>query len=232
MPGRSAAGFTAQAAGATAGLLLDVLTFLVSTPCLLGIRTREEKPARQAGVSSSLVREMREGLRFLSGDPHLRPIVIYGASLNLLLMGYQAVQIVFLVRTVGVGAGAVGLLVMCSSLGGVLGALLATRLCRRWGNARALVLTQAFACPFALLLPLTPLVRACCSSPREPSCWAWGCPWRTSSSARSARATVRRACWGGSRRPRWPPTKARSRSAPPSAASSDRPSVRAPLCGP
>ncbi|GHE37600.1 hypothetical protein QWL27_02395 [Streptomyces thermocarboxydus] len=62
---------------------------------------------------------------------------------------------VFLVRTVGVGAGAVGLLVMCSSLGGVLGALLATRLCRRRGSARAMVLSQAVACPFALLLPLT-----------------------------------------------------------------------------
>ncbi|MER7092464.1 MFS transporter [Streptomyces althioticus] len=153
--GRSAAGFTAQAVGAAAGLLLDALTFLVSTACLLGIRTREEKPARQAGESSGLVREMGEGLRFLSRDPYLRPIVIYGASLNLLLMGYQAVQIVFLVRTVGVGAGAVGLLVMCSSLGGVLGALLTPRLCRRWGNARALVFTQAVACPFALLLPLT-----------------------------------------------------------------------------
>ncbi|MDT6983188.1 MFS transporter [Streptomyces lusitanus] len=153
--GRSAAGFTAQAVGATTGLLLDALTFLVSTACLLGIRAREEKPARQGGTSSSLVHETGEGLRFLSRDPYLRPIVVYGATLNLLLMGYQAVQIVFLVRTVGVGAGAVGLLVMCSSLGGVLGALLATRLCRRWGTARALVLTQAVACPFALLLPLT-----------------------------------------------------------------------------
>ncbi|MFC8781828.1 MFS transporter [Streptomyces nigra] len=152
--GRSAAGFTAQVLGATVGLLLDALTFLVSTVCLLGIHTREERPARRA-EASSLVREVAVGLRFLSHDPYLRPLVIYGATLNLLLMGYQAVQVVFLVRTVGVGAGAVGLLVMCASLGGVLGALLATRLCRRWGDARALVLTQAVACPFALLLPLT-----------------------------------------------------------------------------
>ncbi|MEU7469997.1 MFS transporter [Streptomyces sp. NPDC044984] len=152
--GRSAAGFTAQALGATAGLLLDALTFLVSTVCLLGIRTREEEPARQAGATR-LVREIAVGLRFLSRDPYLRPIVVYGATLNLLLMGYQAVQVIFLVRTIGVSAGAVGLLVMCASLGGVLGALLASRLCRLWGNARALVLTQALACPFALLLPPT-----------------------------------------------------------------------------
>ena len=44
---------------------------------------------------------------------------------------------------------------MCASLGGTLGAVIATRLCRRWGTARAMVLTQALACPFALLLPLT-----------------------------------------------------------------------------
>lgn len=61
------------------------------------------------------------GLRFLGRDPYLRPIVIYGATLNFLLMGYQAVQVIFLVRTIGVSTGAVGLLVMCASLGGTLG---------------------------------------------------------------------------------------------------------------
>ncbi|MFJ8538707.1 MFS transporter [Streptomyces sp. NPDC093591] len=152
--GRSAAGFVAQALGATVGLLMDALTFLVSTACLLGIKTREHRPPRRA-KGSSLIREIAVGLRFLSHDPYLRPMVIYGATLNLLLMGYQAVQVIFLVRTVGVSAGAVGVLVMCASLGGTLGALIATHLCRRWGTARAMMVTQVLACPFALLLPLT-----------------------------------------------------------------------------
>jgi MFS family permease len=152
--GRSAAGFVAQAVGATVGLLLDALTFLVSTVCLLGIRTREPKPGRPA-EATSLIREIVVGLRFLSHDPYLRPIVLYGATLNLLLMGYQAVQVIFLVRTIGVSAGSVGVLVMSSSLGAILGALIATRLCRRWGTARTMVATQVLACPFALLLPLT-----------------------------------------------------------------------------
>ncbi|MFF9378181.1 MFS transporter [Streptomyces griseoluteus] len=152
--GRSVAGFVAQALGAATGLLMDALTFLVSTACLLGISTPEDRPARQE-KGASLIREIGVGLRFLADDPYLRPMVIYGATLNLLLMGYQAVQVIFLVRTVGVSAGAVGVLVMCASLGGTLGALIATRLCRRWGTGRTMMITQALACQFALLLPLT-----------------------------------------------------------------------------
>ncbi|MFI6440131.1 MFS transporter [Streptomyces sp. NPDC050759] len=153
--GRSVAGVVAQVLGATAGLLLDALTFLLSTVCLLGIRTSEDRPADHKDAAKNLVGEIAEGLRFLGHDPYLRPIVIYGATLNFLLMGYQAVQVIFLVRTIGVSTGTVGLLVMCASLGGTLGAVIATHLCHRWGTARAMVLTQALACPFALLLPLT-----------------------------------------------------------------------------
>ncbi|MFF2217032.1 MFS transporter [Streptomyces antibioticus] len=153
--GRSVAGFVAEVLGVTVGLLLDTLTFLLSTVCLLGIRTPEERPPRETRAAKHLVGEIAVGLRFLRRDPYLRPIVIYGATLNFLLMGYQAVQVIFLVRTIDVSTGAVGLLVMCASLGGTLGALMATRLCRGLGTGRALVLTQALACPFALLLPLT-----------------------------------------------------------------------------
>jgi MFS-type transporter involved in bile tolerance (Atg22 family) len=70
-------------------------------------------------------------------------MVTYGAVLNMALMGYQAVQIVFLVRTVGVSAATVGALVMAGSLGGILGALLATAVGRRFGSARGM-LVRAF----------------------------------------------------------------------------------------
>lgn len=74
---------------------------------------------------------------------------------NLALMGYQAVQIVFLVRTVGATPALVGTLVMAASLGGILGTQLAGPVGRRFGTARGLLLTQLLTGPFALLLPLT-----------------------------------------------------------------------------
>jgi MFS family permease len=198
--GRSAAGFVAQAVGATVGLLLDALTFLISTVCLLGIRTRESRSGSPA-KTTSLIREIAVGLRFLSHDPYLRPIVLYGATLNFLLMGYQAVQVIFLVRTIGVSAGTVGLLVMCSSLGAILDALITTPLCRRWGTARAMVATQVLACPFALLLPLTTSGVGLLLFAAGAFVLGAGVAVCTSSSAPSARATARRTFLDASRPP-------------------------------
>jgi hypothetical protein len=61
-----------------------------------------------------LRRQIVEGLRFVGRDRYLRPLVAYGALANLALMGYQAVQVVFLVRTVGVNPATVGLLLFAA----------------------------------------------------------------------------------------------------------------------
>jgi MFS family permease len=77
-----------------------------------------------------------------------------GAASNVGLIGYQAILTVFLIRDVGVSAGAVGLLIAGMSCGGVLGAALATRLGRRLGTARAMILCNLGALPFGLLIPM------------------------------------------------------------------------------
>ncbi|MGH3326648.1 MAG: MFS transporter [Streptomycetales bacterium] len=71
------------------------------------------------------------------------------------LMGYEAVQVVFLVRTVGLNSAMVGLLLTSFSIGGIAGALVATRVSRRFGTGRGLLLVQAVTAPFALLMPMT-----------------------------------------------------------------------------
>jgi hypothetical protein len=60
------------------------------------------------------------------GEPDLRVMTVFGAASNLGLTGYQAILVVFLVREVGASPGMVGGLVAAMSLGGVLGAALAT----------------------------------------------------------------------------------------------------------
>ncbi|MFC0602198.1 MFS transporter [Streptomyces palmae] len=152
--GRGAAGLIAQAFGAVLGLLVDAVTFLISTVCLALLRVREPAPENPVD-RTTLRRRIGEGLRFVLHDRYLRPMVVYGAVANLALMGYQAVQIVFLVRTVGANPATVGVLIMIGSLGGVLGALLAGAVGRRFGTARGMLAMQAFTGPFALLLPLT-----------------------------------------------------------------------------
>ncbi len=69
-------------------------------------------------------------------------------------MGYQAVQVVFLVRTVGVNSATVGMLLTSGSIGGIVGAVVAEAVGRRFGTGRGMLLMQLLTCPFALLMPL------------------------------------------------------------------------------
>ncbi|PNG23304.1 MFS transporter [Streptomyces cahuitamycinicus] len=152
--GPGVAGLLAQALGAVTALVADAVTFLVSAVCLQRISVIEPDPAPDE-ERVPLRRQIAEGLRFVGRDRYLRPMVTWGAVINLALMGYQAVQVVFLVRTIGLNPGLVGLLLTSGSTGGLVGALVATRLTRRFGTARGLLLLQLTTSPFVLLLPMT-----------------------------------------------------------------------------
>ncbi|WP_307795043.1 MFS transporter [Actinacidiphila acididurans] len=152
--GPGLAGAVSQAFGAVTGLLVDTCMFAVSTLCLATITSREEPPERGAG-QAGLGRQIGEGMRFVLRDPYLRPIVTYGALANFALLGYQAVQVVFLVRTAGASTATVGLLLTSGSIGGILGASVAGAIGRRFGTGRGMLMTQLLTGPFALLMPLT-----------------------------------------------------------------------------
>jgi MFS family permease len=152
--GPGTGGLIAQAFGAVAGLLADAVSFLVSAICLLTIRRREARPAR-GPRRTTLRQEIGAGLRFVVHDPYLRVLAIFGAASNLGLIGYQAILVVFLIREVGVRPGTVGLLIAATSLGAVFGAAVATRVARRFGTARGLLLSELVGAPFGLLIPLT-----------------------------------------------------------------------------
>jgi Na+/melibiose symporter-like transporter len=147
-------GLIAQAFGAVVGLLADAASFLVSTLCLLSIRTREPRMGK-AVRRTSLRRETAEGLRFVARDPYLRALTVFGAASNLALIGYQSILVVFLVRVVGLRPGTVGVLVAATSLGAVIGAAGATRVARRFGTGRGMLLCELVCAPFGLLIPLT-----------------------------------------------------------------------------
>ncbi|PWI04678.1 MFS transporter [Streptomyces sp. NWU339] len=152
--GPGVAGLLAQGFGAVTALVADAATFLVSAVCLkrIGVVEVDRVPD---GERASLRRQIIEGLRFVGRDRYLRPMVTWGAVINMALMGYQAVQVVFLVRTVRLNPAMVGLLLASGSTGGIVGALVATGFSRRFGTARGLLLLQVATAPFALLLPMT-----------------------------------------------------------------------------
>jgi MFS family permease len=151
--GPGLAGLMAQAFGAVTAVFADAVSFVISVACLLSIDAREARstdPRRNAG----LFRRIAEGLRYVLTDPYLRAITLLGGLGNLTVVAVQTILVVFLIRVVGVGTGLTGLLMAGFGVGGVLGALVARRVIRRLGTARALLYSQLVAAPFGLLLPL------------------------------------------------------------------------------
>jgi Transmembrane secretion effector len=152
--GRGAAGVAAEAIGAASALLFNAASFGVSAACLLRIRTAAA-PHRPDARAATVRAQISQGVRFIAADPYLRPLTLYGAAANLAYSGSTALLVVFLVRVAGFGAAAVGGLLAAGSVGGVLGAIVARRLTRWLGSARALLLTALTAGVFCLLIPLT-----------------------------------------------------------------------------
>lgn len=153
--GPGVAGVIAQLFGAVTGMLADALSFLVATVCLARVKTVEAPPPRTAGRERRLGAEIVAGLRFVFSDGYLRVFTVCGALGNLTLTGYQTMLLVFLVTDVGLPSGTAGLVLAMMSIGGVLGAAIATRVAARLGTARGMLLCQLLSSPFALLIPMT-----------------------------------------------------------------------------
>jgi MFS family permease len=151
--GRGLSGIVTQAVGATASVIVNAVSFLVSAACLLAIRAPEPRTSAPR-QRARLRRDVVEGMRLVFRDPYLRPMTLAGALANFALDGYAAIVVVFLVRVVGVSAGLVGLLLAIPGVGGLLGALVARRLIARLGAARALLAGTVGSMPWALLVPL------------------------------------------------------------------------------
>ncbi|MYS37553.1 putative MFS family arabinose efflux permease [Streptomyces sp. KhCrAH-43] len=151
--GLGSAGLIVQAVGVVNAMFANAATFLVSFLCIAGIRRSEPRRERNADRPAALLSEVGEGLRLVARDPWIRALTLFGASSNLALMGYQSIQVIFLVDTVGLAPGAVGGLIAASSTGGVAGAFVARRVADRVGTARAMLMFELGFALFALLIP-------------------------------------------------------------------------------
>jgi MFS family permease len=141
-------GLLAQAAGPVGGLLADAISFGVSFCCLTALRAPRDRRSGAPGAGGML-----DGLRFAWRDPYLRAMTAFSSLANLALTGVDALLVVFLVRTLGLSSAAAGLVMASLGAGGVLGALVARPLGRRFGTARAMLIAVAGGLCFALLLP-------------------------------------------------------------------------------
>jgi MFS family permease len=153
-------GILVQIFTAPYAILVDAISFLGSALCIFAIRTHEERPADhgvEGEMSHGLWTELKEGLRFVLDNPNLRAQAGCTATSNFFSQFAFAIIIVFLVRTLGLSPGVIGLSISLGSVGALLGAVSANRISRRFGIGPTTIATGLVWGPATLLIALAPV---------------------------------------------------------------------------
>ncbi len=125
----------------------DALTFLGSAALLGRIAPQEAPPDTDGGG-------IRSGIRFVDGSPLVRPALLATATINFFNFVFWALFVLYATRTLGVGAGALGLVLGAGAVGGLVGSVVAGRVSRAIGLGPCLALgCVVFPAPL-LLVPL------------------------------------------------------------------------------
>jgi MFS family permease len=146
--GNGVAGILVQLFTAPFALLADALSFIGSAFYLRRAPAAEPPPQSAEGG-----RGISEGIRFILHTPLMRASLGATATLNLFNAAFWALLVVFAVRSLGVGAGALGLALAIGALGSVLGTLITGRFSRRLGLGNALILSFVLAPAPLVLVP-------------------------------------------------------------------------------
>ena len=154
--GPAVAGFLIQWLGGAKAVAFDALSFLASAIALSAIRTPEPEPRpATASGATGFVAEMKEGIMVVFKNPILWRIAGCTATTNFgSIMVFGAVLLVFVYRDLHLSAAVVGVIFAIGSVGGLLGALMASWISRRFGLGLTLGVTIVVG---GLCLLLTPL---------------------------------------------------------------------------
>jgi len=159
--GPSLAGLLVQLAGAPFCLLLDGTSYIASAVLLRSLpgpssSTQPGAPGRAGQATGPTPVRISDGLRYVFQDKVIRACTGAATLIGLTAGALTAMIPVYLVRSLGVPAGLVGVLIAADGVGGILGAAVTTRLSRRFGSAQAVLLSAACAALSVPLLALAP----------------------------------------------------------------------------
>lgn len=149
--GPSAGGLVVQAFSAPFALLADAVSFLVSAVFLRRIGAEEPPLTEEA---ESIRSRVRAGVEFIARSWFFRPTLASVATLNFFNFAFQALFVLFATRELGVGAGTLGLILGVGAIGGIVGAVVASRVGRVLGLGRAFLLGMVLFPAPLILVPL------------------------------------------------------------------------------
>ena len=140
LAGPGIAGGLVEVLTAPVAIAVDAVSYLGSALFVVRIRRPEpDVPAPAAEDRPRMRSQIMEGLRYVLGNPLLRPIAACTALSNLFNAMVTAILILFAVRELGLTAGAIGVALAIGNVGFLVGAFAAERIARRVGIGRAIV---------------------------------------------------------------------------------------------
>src|SRR5437899_48048 len=129
-------GGTLYTASQSLPFLADAISYIVSVLSLFFIKTKFQK--ERAATQRSLWAEIREGLSWLWHHPLIRFIAILTGGYNLIFSGFTLIVIV-LAQHQHASSFTIGLVFAIGSVGGIVGALVATSIQRRFSFAQVII---------------------------------------------------------------------------------------------
>jgi MFS family permease len=155
--GPSASGGLIAAITAPYAVVLDAVSFVISTIFMLRMRHRERPPEHAAGEPRpKMWPDVKEGVRWVVGHPWLRAIATCTGASNFFATLLFAIMILYARRTLHLSPVEIGAVFAVGSIGSIGGALVVNRLQRRIGVGPTIVLTAISFSLGGLAYPLAP----------------------------------------------------------------------------
>lgn len=150
-------GLLVQLFTAPYAILVDAVSFVGSGLFVLRI-DKQEPPvvAAEEGAKPSMRTELKEGLRFVLGNPYLRAQAGCTATSNFFFNVSFSIIVVFFVRELDLSPGVIGLVFSLSSVGSLVAAVVSRRISNRFGIGPTTIAVALLQGPAMLLIALAP----------------------------------------------------------------------------
>ena len=163
--GPAIAGVVVSLSGASTALLIDAGSFLFAAALIARVSPLRAAPDQPgAAVRGSTRERLREGLRYIAGQPQLRALIIGEGAAFVFFYLVVPVTVVYASHSLKAGAGGYAAILTSWGVGIAIGSAVQLRLARRVGTTAILISTGAVAAGYLGTAVAPSLAVACAAS--------------------------------------------------------------------
>lgn len=121
-------------------IIIDIFCYLISSIFLVKIKFKEPTITKEI-KPPNIFKQIYEGIQVLFKSNILRSISLSTASLNFFRTAFDTIFILYLAKIVHISPTQIGLILGIGSIGGVAGALLATKISNKIGIGKSIIIS-------------------------------------------------------------------------------------------